>query len=396
MTLNLDKSAWKRVAFGDVIENIADRVDDPSRASVDRYVGLEHLDPGVMTVQRWDSPDKVEAQKLRFQPGDVIFGRRRAYQKKVALAEFEGICSAHALVLRARPDYIDPDFLPVFLSSNYFLDRAIAISVGSLSPTVNWRDLKVQEFDLPPLDEQKRIADLLWAIEAHRLRTLDAAAASVEAKSLALVERLARGVDQAGWTAELVPSVVISGPTNGKSARANDEARGVPTLSISAVRNGVVRGGDAVKYIDIDPATVASFVLRDDDFLIVRGNGNRQLTGRGGLVTGGLPEGCIYPDLLIRLRFDPSRILPRFAAEQWNSASVHAALLENAKSTNGIWKINGKDIKGHRLVAPPIADQAAILEELQAFDTAIEATLTEADALTAMRGAALAEIFGGD
>src|SRR5262249_27580866 len=161
VTLNLDKTTWKRVAFGDVIENVTDRVDNPSEAGVDRYVGLEHLDAGVMTLQRWDTPDKVEAQKLRFRHGDVIFGRRRAYQKKAALAEFEGICSAHALVLRARPDYVHPDFLPIFLSSDYFLVRAIAISVGSLSPTVNWRDLKVQEFDLPPLDEQKRIADLL-------------------------------------------------------------------------------------------------------------------------------------------------------------------------------------------------------------------------------------------
>lgn len=168
MSIKLDKSSWKRIAFGDVIDSITDRVNNPSEAGVDRYVGLEHLEPGVMTVQRWDTPDKVEAQKLRFQRGDVIFGRRRAYQKKVALAEFEGICSAHALVLRARPDYICPDFLPVFLSSDYFLDRAINISVGSLSPTVNWRDLKVQEFELPPLDEQKRIADLLWAIERHR------------------------------------------------------------------------------------------------------------------------------------------------------------------------------------------------------------------------------------
>jgi hypothetical protein len=172
MSLNLDKSTWKRVAFGDVIDSITDRVDNPSEAGVDRYVGLEHLDPGVMTVQRWDSPDKVEAQKLRFQPGDVIFGRRRAYQKKVAKAEFEGICSAHALVLRGRPDYIDPDFLPVFLSSDYFLERAIEISVGSLSPTVNWRDLKVQEFEFPPFDEQKRIADLLWAVERHRVETV--------------------------------------------------------------------------------------------------------------------------------------------------------------------------------------------------------------------------------
>lgn len=188
MTLSLDKSAWKRVAFGDVIESITDRVNDPSAAGVDRYVGLEHLDPGVMTVQRWDTPDKVEAQKLRFQPGDVIFGRRRAYQKKVARAEFDGICSAHALVLRARPDFIDPDFLPVFLSSDYFLNRAISISVGSLSPTVNWRDLKVQEFDLPPLDEQKRIADLLWAIERYRtaMSNVEVALANAQAPLMAI------------------------------------------------------------------------------------------------------------------------------------------------------------------------------------------------------------------
>ena len=91
MNLVLDKSTWQRVAFGDVIDSITDRVDDPSAAGVDRYVGLEHLDPVIMTVRRWDSPDIVEAQKLRFRSGDVIFGRRRAYQKKVALAEFEGI-----------------------------------------------------------------------------------------------------------------------------------------------------------------------------------------------------------------------------------------------------------------------------------------------------------------
>lgn len=61
MSLNLDKSHWKRVAFGDAIQNVTERI-NPAEADVDRYVGLEHLDPGVMTVQRWDSPDVVEGQ----------------------------------------------------------------------------------------------------------------------------------------------------------------------------------------------------------------------------------------------------------------------------------------------------------------------------------------------
>src|SRR5258708_28871578 len=108
---------WMRVKFGDIISSVTDRVDDPVTAGVDRYVGLEHLDPGRMTINRWGSPSDVEATKLRFKPGDVVFGRRRAYQKKVARADFAGICSAHAMVLRVKPTLVDPDFLPVFLSS---------------------------------------------------------------------------------------------------------------------------------------------------------------------------------------------------------------------------------------------------------------------------------------
>lgn len=167
MTFSIDKSAWNSYRFDSFAENITVRVDNPSESGVDRYVGLEHLDPGSLTIQRWAAPDIVTAQKLRFWPGDVIFGRRRAYQKKVAQADFEGVCSAHALVLRAKPDVITEEFLPVFLSSDYFLDRAVSISVGSMSPTVNWRDLRKQEFLLPPIAEQREIATLLWAVSEH-------------------------------------------------------------------------------------------------------------------------------------------------------------------------------------------------------------------------------------
>ena len=167
MSTPIDKSTWTKIKFGELAQSITERVDDPASCGMDRYVGLEHLDPRCMTVKRWDSPEAVTSTKLKFQPGDVIFGRRRAYQKKVARADFAGICSAHALVLRARPERMLPEFLPVFMSSDAFLDRAVQISVGSLSPTVNWGTLAQQEFLVPPLDEQKRIAELLWLTEEY-------------------------------------------------------------------------------------------------------------------------------------------------------------------------------------------------------------------------------------
>lgn len=152
---------WTRVKFADIAASVTERVDDPSAAGVDRYVGLEHLDPESTSIRRWGSPSDVESTKLRFYPGDVIYGRRRAYQRKLGVADFDGICSAHALVLRAKPAVCLPEFLPYFLQSETFHQRALDISVGSLSPTINWKTLAVQEFALPPLDEQQRIIDLL-------------------------------------------------------------------------------------------------------------------------------------------------------------------------------------------------------------------------------------------
>ncbi len=155
------KPGWKRWRFDQIAHSVTDRVDDPKKAGVEYYIGLEHLDSESLKIRRWGSPDDVSATKLLFEPGDIIFGRRRAYQRKVGIAEFRGIASAHALVLRAKPSVVLPEFLPFFMQSDVFMERAVKISVGGLSPTINWKTLAKQEFALPPLEEQRRIAGLL-------------------------------------------------------------------------------------------------------------------------------------------------------------------------------------------------------------------------------------------
>ena len=136
----------------------------PTESDKATYLGLEHLDSGCLTVKRFGSDTAPIGEKLIMKKGDVLFGKRRAYQKKVAIAPFDGIFSAHGMVLRPREDVVDKEFFPLFISSDYFLDAAIKISVGSLSPTINWRDLKDLEFELPPLEEQKKLAEVLWAV----------------------------------------------------------------------------------------------------------------------------------------------------------------------------------------------------------------------------------------
>ena len=148
-------------SFDQMAVLVKDRIDNPAEATVDRYVGLEHLDSDSLKIRRWGEPSDVEATKLLFKSGDIIFGRRRVYQRKLAVADFDGICSAHAMVLRAKPKVVLPEFLPFFMQSDLFMERALEISVGSLSPTINWKTLAKQEFALPPLEEQRRIAEAL-------------------------------------------------------------------------------------------------------------------------------------------------------------------------------------------------------------------------------------------
>ncbi len=158
------KNGWQIVKFGEIAKNISKRV-EPSETDLEVYVGLEHLDPQSLRITRRGVPADVKGQKLRVRPGQIIFGKRRAYQKKVAVADFEGICSAHAMVLEEVVGKIIPGLLPFFMQSDMFMDRAVAISEGSLSPTIKWKILAIQEFPLPPIERQKEILEVLEKLE---------------------------------------------------------------------------------------------------------------------------------------------------------------------------------------------------------------------------------------
>ena len=156
------------------------------------YIGLEHLDSDSLKVTRYGADVAPVGEKLIMRAGDVLFGKRRAYQKKVAIAPFDGIFSAHGMVLRPKEKVIDKDFFPLFISSDYFLDAAINISVGSLSPTINWRDLRELEFDIPDLDEQRKLAKVLWSIndtiEAYK-RLISATEELVKSQFIEMFEK---------------------------------------------------------------------------------------------------------------------------------------------------------------------------------------------------------------
>ena len=149
--------------FDQIAFNITDKK-MPEPGDEKMYIGLEHLDSGSLKITIWGSEVELTGQKLVMRKGDVLFGRRNTYLRRAAIAPHDGIFSAHGMIFRPKTQVIDPEYFPFFISSNYFMDAAIRISVGSLSPTVNWKTLKELEFDLPSLEEQRKNAALLKSI----------------------------------------------------------------------------------------------------------------------------------------------------------------------------------------------------------------------------------------
>ena len=160
-----NNNSWQKVRFYEICKNISDRIDDPKQADTDYYVGLEHLDSEDPKISRHGSPQDVSKTKLLFKSGHILFGKRNWYLRRLAVAQREGICSAHMLVLEPIEGKITKEFLPLLMFSDDFFEKALMVSAGSMSPTIKWKDLASLQFFLPPIEQQENILSITDKID---------------------------------------------------------------------------------------------------------------------------------------------------------------------------------------------------------------------------------------
>ncbi len=95
----------------------------------------------------------------------LLFFKRRAYLRKVAVADYDGICSGDILVFRANKTKLLPELLPYYVFSDAFIHPAVTTSAGSLSPRTKWKDLAKMELSIPDLKTQNNIILILQQIQ---------------------------------------------------------------------------------------------------------------------------------------------------------------------------------------------------------------------------------------
>ncbi|MCL8009332.1 restriction endonuclease subunit S [Gelidibacter japonicus] len=165
--LQLDKSKWKLTKFGDVAIQQKGKI-DRDNTELTRYIKGEHMGSEDLHIRSWgDLTDEYLGPAFirKFEKGDILYGSRRTYLRKVAIADFDGITSNTTFVIKANEAKIDKRLLPFIMMSEGFTENSIKNSKGSVNPYINWKDIAKYEFLLPPKDQQAKLAELLWAMD---------------------------------------------------------------------------------------------------------------------------------------------------------------------------------------------------------------------------------------
>lgn len=359
---------WEKVKFGDIAENVTDRIDNPKESSLKDYIGLEHLDTDEIRIKRYGSPYEVEATKFLCKKGDIIFGKRRAYLRKLAVTDRYAVVSAHSMVLRPKEERVFSQFLPWFMQSSQFWKTAFAVSEGSLSPTIKWKTLSAQAFWLPSKKEQKKIAEILWSIESNIEKLEQIIQVSEKLKKGLIEELLTKGIGYKKFKKtvlgeipkewEIVNLGDICGIMDVDHKIPKSQFTGVPFISAK----DLVGDEDDINFTDIKFVSEEDYRIqakkctpRKNDVLFSRTGAK---LGIARLVKDDRKFGISSSLCIVR----PSeKILPVYLETLMNSDKVHDQAELGTKSI-GVPDLALHEIKKFQVPLPPIEYQLKFIE----------------------------------
>ncbi len=338
------KKGWTRVAFGDIVRLCRDRSSRPAEDGYDRYVGLEHLEPGDLKLRRWgDVADGTTFTNV-FHAGQVLFGKRRAYQRKVAVADFDGVCSGDIYVFESKSEHLIHELLPFICQTDGFFDHAVGTSAGSLSPRTNWDSLARYEFALPPLEEQRRIAEILIAAEKISQAYFYVAMKADDVYNSVLFEHF-QGSDKGNLESTqangkhyskhpLTPLKDVLVSTQYGLSQPSSENGKYRMLRMMDIYEGVAIDENLCS-VDLPEKEFLRYRLNKGDILFNRTN-SHDLVGRTGVYA--LDGDHVFASYLVRIVADPSMLLSEYLSIFLNTPLGRRQVMQFA--TRGVSQTN--------------------------------------------------------
>lgn len=202
------------------------------------------------------------------------------------------------------------------------------------------------------------------------------------------------GLIPCGWSVRSIRSVLAEKPDSGTSPLSRPDPPGTPILNVSCVKDGVCSAAD-VTYVDVAAEEISRYRTQAGDFFVLRGNGNRDFVGTGGLLRTTPVVDTIYSDKLIRLRFNKADVADRFVPYLWQSKGFLARLQSKAESGSGLWMMSKRDVCRELFACPPTSEQEEIVALLDSTEDQINAQARKVQALENVKCALLQNLLTG-
>lgn len=364
------KPGWTTVAFGDVVRQVKDKV-DPEESGLERYVAGEHMDTDDLRIRRWGEIGDGylgPAFHMRFKPGHVLYGSRRTYLRKVAVADFEGITANTTYVLEpANPDVLLPKLLPFIMQTEAFAKHSVRESKGSVNPYVNFSDLEWFEFALPPIEEQRQITRVLLAAQEMRERLFTLRKQSRVVLQSAIDDQMA--IHPKCTIKSLVNNGLLAPPQDGNHGEKHPKAadyviEGVPFVMASDLEEGVVNFATCKKLREDDARQLRIGYAQNGDILLSH-KGTLGAVARLSEIPA--PFAMLTPQVTYYRVTDSTRLIPDWLFFAFQSSSFQRSLRQHgAQSTRAYIGITAQqDLK---IPFCSYEDQTALLSSLSGME----------------------------
>jgi len=389
---------WRMVTFGEVARNVKNVINRET-CNLERYIAGEHMKTDDLHIREWGTINDDylgPAFHCKFEEGQILYGSRRTYLRKVAIAPFDGICANTTFVIEPNGDVMIPEILPFLMQSEGFTQYSIQNSKGSTNPYIIWRDLAAYTFPLPPIDEQRRIAEILWAAEDVIVKN-EAFIAEIEHyKQLMMRDLFRKGIGHEevkevkkgfflpiGWRIEKIETVseVKGGLQKSKDRVPKNNPRRY--LTVAHVQKNNIDLGDP-RFFEVSDSELEQYKLKVGDVLVVEGNGNLEELGRAAIFNGEI-EDCVYQNMIIRIRPEEGYLIPQYLCQYLNSPQGHTSVVRKGMSSSGLFHLGVERLMKIEIPLPPLPEQRQIAAVLSSIDDAIAAARASAEASKALK-----------
>ena len=371
------------------------RPDDPDALQLP-LLGVENVGShtGALNLDTGSRVGNGRSTSFRFDERHVLYAKLRPYLNKVATPRFAGRCSTELVPLLPRRG-VERDYLAYLLRRRETVAWVMSSVTGSRMPRADMNVLMSMRVPLPPLDEQRRIVDILdraARIEALRTRATERLREFVPAL---FVEMFGDPVaNPMGWRIEPLGAMILNGPQNGLYRPKSEYGSGTPILRIDGFYEGRVTDPACWQRVRLDRATVRRFALRKDDIVINRVN-SRPFLGKSAIVPD-LGEPAVFESNMMRMGLDPNGLAPEFLISMLQIGSIKKQLCVNAKDAINQSSINQTDVRQLLVVVPPLALQRRYAEILEAVRAITRVRESSTGTVTALMGSLMSELLPED